>query len=597
LVVTPQRWAELKDLLARALTLPDGERAQFVADVQSTNPEIGELLRRFLRESHVRQLGSDLKHLRDPDVGGVPSKPAPMPKRIGPYDIRSSVGRGGMAEVYRAHDARLNREVAIKRITSPFLRSDEILHEGRALARLNHPHIATIYDVTSDDECVYLIMEYLRGETLAQRLLRGALGVKEIGDLGSQIAEALVYAHAQDVLHCDLKPANVVITESGAAKVLDFGLARYLTHQADVLVGGTPPYMAPEQYSGGPIDARTDVYALGVILLQMARGELPGQSTRAAPHSDDVDANSLLRGIIAKATAFDPAERWASASQLLSELQRVREQKGPTGSLPVSFVTTSDGVRLAFASTGTGPVLIHVRGWVTHLLHLWSDDQYRCFVESLARHYRVIRYDGRGNGLADRIEVGSLDDLVEDLEAIASTVADQKVILLATCFGGPIAIEWVRRRPDRVAALVLDGTFVKGNQLASRTRRMLLRRAFATVPELAFLVLSYLTSSAAVGRSYRSPHVVRESIEPKTAAALYELAFSIDVEDSAGQITAPTLVLHRTASTAVPVKMGRDVARAIPHSTFVELPGSGHNPWDQDSDEYVELIRGFICKL
>ena len=218
-------------------------------------------------------------------------------------------------------------------------------------------------------------MECLRGETLAQRLLRGSLGSKEIGDLGSQIAEALIYAHLQDVIHCDLKPANIFVTESGVAKVLDFGLARYFTDQADVMVGGTPPYMAPEQYSGGPIDARTDIYALGVILLQMVRGELPGQSTRTAPPSDDAGGNSALRGIIAKATAFDPAERWASASELLDELHRVREQKAPTVSLPVSFVTTRDGVRLAFASSGTGPVLIHVRGWVTHLLHLWGDEQ------------------------------------------------------------------------------------------------------------------------------------------------------------------------------------------------------------------------------
>jgi pimeloyl-ACP methyl ester carboxylesterase len=595
--VTPQRWAELKDLLAGALTLSDSERSQFIADMRAKDPELGELLGTYLRESLVRQLGSDLKRLRDPDVSGDPFEPAPMPQRVGPYEIVSSLGRGGMAEVYGAHDTRLSREVAIKRITSPFLRSDRTLHEGRALARLNHPQIATIYDVISDEGGIYLVMEYLRGETLAQRLLRGSLSLKEIADLGSQIAEALVYAHGQDVLHCDLKPANVFVTDSGVAKVLDFGLARYLSDQADVLVGGTPPYMAPEQYCGAPIDARTDVYALGVILLQMARGELPGQSTGTAPPSDDAGGNSILRDIIAKATAFDPAQRWTSASELLKELHRVREQKGPTVSLPVSFVTTRDNVRLAFASTGSGPVLIHVRGWVTHLLHLWGDEQYRRFVESLAQYYRVIRFDGRGNGLADRVEVKSLEDLVEDLEAIAGTVADQKVILLATCFGGPIAMEWARRRPDRVAALVLDGTFVKGDKLASRARRLLLRRAFATVPDLAFLVLSYLTSSSAVGRSYRSPHMVRESIEPKTAAALYELAFSIDVERTAREIVVPTLVLHRTASTAVPVAMGREVARAIPHSTFVELPGSGHNPWDQDSDEYVKLIRDFVCKL
>jgi pimeloyl-ACP methyl ester carboxylesterase len=595
--VTSQRWAELNDLLASALALPDDTRSRFIADMCAKGAELG-ALGAYLRDSYVRQLGPDVNRLREPNADCDRLEPGPMPDHIGPYQIITPLGRGGMGEVYRARDARLDREVAIKRMAAPFLRSHQILHEGRALARLNHAHIATIYDVISHDRQVYLVMECLHGESLAQRLQRGPLALNEIGELGLQITEALGYAHAQGVLHCDLKPANVFITEAGNAKVLDFGLARYLTDQSDALVGGTPPYMAPEQYFGGPIDARTDIYAFGVILLQMVRGELPGQSTKTGSLTAHTVGDSTLRGIIAKATSFDPAQRWTSASELLQELlQALRQQNRPTLSQPVSFVTTHGGTRLAFASIGSGPVLIHVRGWVTHLQHLWADEQYRGFVESLARHYRVIRYDGRGNGLADRVDVNSLDELVEDLEAIVSTVGEQKVILLATCFGGPIAIEWARRRPQRVAALVLDGTFLKGDKLASRTRRLLLRRAFATVPEFAFLVLSYLTSSSAVGRSYRNPTVVRESIEPQTAAALYELAFSIDIERAATQITVPTMVLHRSASTAIPIEMGRDVARAIPGSVFVELPGSGHNPWDQNCDGYVDLIRDFVNKL
>ena len=309
--------------------MPDSDRSDFIVDIRVKNPELGELLEAlpYSRASHVRQLGSDLKRLREPNADGAPFEPVPMPRRVGPYrnHFFAGSGRDG-GEMYGAHDARLNREVAIKRITAPFLQFDQILHEGRALARLNHAQIATVYDVISDEGGVYLVMEYLRGETLAQRLLRGPLSPREIGDLGGQIAEALVYAHGQDVLHCDLKPANVFVTESGVAKVLDFGLARYLSDQTDVLIGGTPPYMAPEQFFGGPIDARTDVYALGVILLQMARGQLPGQSEVTAPGADDGGGNSILRGIIAKATAFDPAQRWASASELLDELQKVREQ-------------------------------------------------------------------------------------------------------------------------------------------------------------------------------------------------------------------------------------------------------------------------------
>jgi pimeloyl-ACP methyl ester carboxylesterase len=275
----------------------------------------------------------------------------------------------------------------------------------------------------------------------------------------------------------------------------------------------------------------------------------------------------------------------------------VRDHESHGTAVPVSFVTTRDGVRLALAANGAGPVMFHVRGWVTHLHHLWADDQYRRFVESLAANYRVIRYDGRGNGLADRVPaIHSLDELVEDLDTIAASVTNHQVILLATCFGGPIAIRWAEQRPERVAALVLDGTFLRGDKLTSRTRRMLLRRGFATVPEFAFLVLAYLTNSSAVGRSYRNPATLREMIEPGAAASLYELAFATDVVESARRLRAPALVLHRNRSAAVPIALGREVAKAIPGSTFVELSGAGHNPWDQATEDYVALIHDFVEK-
>jgi pimeloyl-ACP methyl ester carboxylesterase/predicted Ser/Thr protein kinase len=594
-LVTPERWAELKDLLASALALPESERSDLVAAIEGERPEVAAQLRAYLAASNLRLLGSDLDWPQTND--GVDERGFEHEESsggtIGPYVIVSRLGRGGMGEVFLATDSRLHRNVALKTIRSPFLTTEQILHEARALAKLNHPNIATVYDVVSDHDRIYLVMEYLAGETLDLRIRNGPLSLSDIVTFGSEVAAALDYAHTNDVLHCDLKPANVVLATDGRAKVLDFGLARFASAQEHALTGGTPPYMAPEQYFGGPVDRSTDIYALGVMLLHMSRGQLPGQqmSGEVAAHPATHEA---LRAIITKATAFEPSERWSSAADLGRELAKIGEHaKTPT--LPISFITARDGVKLAVAATGQGAPLIYVRGWITHLHHMWADVQYRHFIESLARDFRVVRYDGRGNGLADRVQaVKSLDELIDDLDAVVASVGAPEVNLLATCFGGPIAIEWARRHPERVRALVLDGTFLKGHGLASRTRRLLLRRGFASVPEFAFLVLSYLTNSSAVGQSYRSPRTLRDSIDPKTAASLYELAFTIDVEQSARQIKVPTLVLHRSGSTAVPIALGREVARSIPVATFRELPGTGHNPWDEDTNEYIALVREFV---
>jgi pimeloyl-ACP methyl ester carboxylesterase len=267
----------------------------------------------------------------------------------------------------------------------------------------------------------------------------------------------------------------------------------------------------------------------------------------------------------------------------------------PPVSLPISFAATRDGVTIAYTSLGSGPVMVHVRGWVSHLQHFWADEQYRHFVEELARDHTVVRYDTRGNGLSERVkDIVGLDPLIEDLDTIVNAATGSKVVLFATCFGGPIAIEWARRHPERVAGLILDGTFLKGRDLVSRTRRLLLRRAFVAFPEAAFLVLTYLSNPSAVGRGYRNPGVVRDMISPRTAAALYDVAFSIDVEHSARQLAAPTLVLHTIGSTAVPIALGREVAMAIRGAAFVELPGDGINPWDHDPRTYAGLLRSFV---
>src|SRR5215468_11270350 len=212
--------------------------------------------------------------------------------RLGPYEILSPLGAGGMGEVYRARDTRLERTVAVKVLPSHLSASAEVRQrferEAKTISQLSHPHICALYDVGNQDGVEYLVMEFLEGETLAERLLKGALPVDQTLRYGMEMADALDKAHRQGIVHRDLKPGNVMLTKSGV-KLLDFGLAKAiepaapqgsltslptrqgLTQEGTIL--GTFQYMAPEQLEGKDADARTDIFAFGAVLYEMATGK------------------------------------------------------------------------------------------------------------------------------------------------------------------------------------------------------------------------------------------------------------------------------------------------------------------------------------
>src|SRR3989475_912688 len=202
---------------------------------------------------------------------------------LGHYRILERVAAGGMGVVYRARDEQLDRDVALKVLPSGTLSDDTArLHfhkEAMALAKLNHPNIETVYEFGSLDGIDFLVMEYLPGKTLADRLAKGSLPEKEVIALGMQITAALGEAHDRGIVHRDLKPKNIAITDRGQAKVLDFGLAKLLRPDkhatTDTLTqtqaaAGTLPYMSPEQLRGEPVDARSDIYSIGAVLYEMA---------------------------------------------------------------------------------------------------------------------------------------------------------------------------------------------------------------------------------------------------------------------------------------------------------------------------------------
>jgi Tol biopolymer transport system component len=275
--------------------------------------------------------------------------------RLGPYEVVASLGAGGMGEVYRARDTRLGRTVAIKTLAGPVADSAEFRarfqREARIVSALSHPHICALFDIGQHEGLDYVVIEYLDGETLEQRLRRGRLAVDQAIAIGTQVADALAAAHAAGVVHRDLKPSNIMLT-TGGPKLLDFGIARLvdvcasrdaaetassqteLTERGTLL--GTLQYMAPEQIRGEPADARTDIFALGAVLYEMCAGEKafsgstrtaimvailehatpPLASHGAIPHLLDV----AVSGCLEKA----PEDRWQSARDVSHLLKRAR---------------------------------------------------------------------------------------------------------------------------------------------------------------------------------------------------------------------------------------------------------------------------------
>jgi serine/threonine protein kinase/tetratricopeptide (TPR) repeat protein len=270
---------------------------------------------------------------------------------LGHYRVLEQIGAGGMGVVYRAHDERLDRDVALKVLPAGTL-ADEAARkrfrkEALTLSKLNHPNIETVHDFDTQDGADFLVMELIPGITLDQKLLAGALPEKELLRLGQQLAEGLAAAHAEAVIHCDLKPGNLRLTPDGRLKILDFGLAKLLQpasvtalteslSQAHDTVTGTLPYMAPEQLRGEPADARADIWAAGAVLYEMATGRRPFDAKISTALAGDIlhkpppsprqlkpELSPKLEDITLKCLEKDPDDRYQSARELAVDLRRL----------------------------------------------------------------------------------------------------------------------------------------------------------------------------------------------------------------------------------------------------------------------------------
>src|SRR5215475_2075140 len=286
--------------------------------------------------------------------------PLPSGAKLGPYEVLAPLGTGGMGEVYRARDTRLDRTVAIKVLPDHLAQSPDLRHrferEAKAVSSLNHPHICALYDVGQQDGIDFLVLEYLEGESLHDRLEKGPLPLDQALRYATQIADALDRAHRSGVVHRDLKPGNVMLTKAGA-KLLDFGLARVakpvvggdadlfdLATPSKPLTGtgtllGTIPYMAPEQIEGREADARTDIWAFGALLYEMVTGKRafvaksPASLIGAILKDEPKPIREIkpltppsLERLVKTCLAKDPDERWQNAHDVVAELRWIADE-------------------------------------------------------------------------------------------------------------------------------------------------------------------------------------------------------------------------------------------------------------------------------
>src|SRR5215210_4487978 len=343
---TADRWRQIETILDQALDLPSEKRSLLLDEVCADDPSLRAEVEALLAADagaggflvtpageYDADLLADAVEEIEPDLAG---------QQMGPYRLLREIGGGGMGTVYEAEDARLGRRVAIKLLPPEYSRDrkakERFLREARAAAAVDHPNLCTVHDVGESDGRLYIVLSFYEGETLRERGPRGPLPIAEAREIAIQVARGLARAHEAGIVHRDIKPANVILPRRGEAKILDFGIARLQGDEVSLTrtgaSWGTPAYMSPEQARGEPVDGRTDVWSLGVMLYEMVAGRRPfgGEGIEALVSSILTqepeplerirsDVPPELAGVVERALAKKPAERYASAAELLDDLE------------------------------------------------------------------------------------------------------------------------------------------------------------------------------------------------------------------------------------------------------------------------------------
>ena len=357
--MTPQRFQQISQIYQATLEREPEQRAAFLQQSCGGDPDLRQEVESLLASEKSAEAFFSSKGIKEKAkrLGGKPSQSL-VGRTLDNYQVLSLLGVGGMGEVYRARDTKLGREVAIKVLPAGFASGSDRLRlerEARAVSALNHPNILTIYEIKEVDEHLFIATEFVDGENLRERLREGRMKLGEVLDVAIQVASALSAAHAAGIVHRDIKPENIMLRRDALVKVLDFGLAKLTEPQSTItgpeevtlqhfstepgLVLGTSVYMSPEQARGLPLDTRTDIWSLGVVLYEMVGGHVPFSGATKSdvivsilereppPLEDDPQEPAIeLKWILHKALRKEKEERYQTARELLGDLKDVRHE-------------------------------------------------------------------------------------------------------------------------------------------------------------------------------------------------------------------------------------------------------------------------------
>jgi serine/threonine-protein kinase len=609
--VTFDEWRLAKDIVERAINRPAADRHQYVLEGCGDNARLRAEIESFLatrselvdtdalssgvaapgagpgptRPSSTHSRTGDPSGPHAPGEGGV-MRPLAEGARVGPYRVGALLGSGGMGVVYLARDTRLDRDVAIKVLPEEFAADAARRYwfelEARAAASLNHPNIVSVHDVGLDKGIPFIVMEYVRGETLSAQLKRGRLLRGRALQIGSEIAAALVEAHDHNLAHRDLKPGNVMVMPDGRIKVLDFGIAKTMggdlptvqitgppTAPSHTVLGqlvGTPGYMSPEQLLGRSVDVRTDVYSLGVILFELVSGHRPfddsglealrHQAIRVPVRSvRDVDPSipPAVAEVIARAMAYEPSARQTAAvlkAELNALLAKSLASRPELPSVAVlSFTDMSSGKDQEFFCDGIADELINAFTQIAGLRVAARTSAFQ--FKGKPRDVRVIGdalnvatvLDGSVRKVGSRIRVtveliGSSDGYqlwserfdrsIEDIFAVQEEIASSVVnTLKGRLAAGPPTVA-VRRRNLDAYASYLEGRYHWNKRTEDELKKSVacFERAIEKDPEYAEAYAGLADAYVTLGTYGAEPPAL---VMPLASAAL-DRALALDGE-------------------------------------------------------------------